>query len=66
MFITTTLAYGLAKKGYPGRAFFQNMVIFTMYFSGGLILFFLLVKQLGLINTRAGRSSSPRRAAFSI
>ena len=52
MFITTTLAYGLAKKGYPGRAFFQNMVIFTMYFSGGLIPFFLLVKQLGLINTR--------------
>lgn len=52
MFITTTLAYGLAKKGYPGRTFFQNMVIFTMYFSGGLIPFFLLVKQLGLINTR--------------
>lgn len=52
MFITTTLAYGLAKKGYPGRAFFQNMVIFTMYFSGSLIPFFLLVKQLGLINTR--------------
>lgn len=52
MFITTTLAYGLAKKGYPGRAFFQNMVIFMMYFSGGLIPFFLLVKQLGLINTR--------------
>lgn len=52
MFITTTLAYGLAKKGYPGRAFFQNMVIFTMYFSGGLIPFFLLVKQLGFINTR--------------
>ena len=52
MIITTTLAYGLAKKGYPGRAFFQNMVIFTMYFSGGLIPFFLLVKQLGLINTR--------------
>ena len=52
MFITTTLAYGLAKKGYPGRAFFQNMVIFTMYFSGGLIPFFLLVKELGLINTR--------------
>lgn len=52
MVITTTLAYGLSKKGYPGRGFFQNMVIFTMYFSGGLIPFFLLVKQMGLINTR--------------
>lgn len=52
MFLTTTLAYGLSKKGYPGRAFFQNMVVFTMYFGGGLIPFFLLVKELGLINTR--------------
>ena len=52
MFLTTTLAYGLSRKNYPGRAFFQNMVIFTMYFSGGLIPFFLLVKQLGLIGTR--------------
>ncbi|MDO4294140.1 MAG: carbohydrate ABC transporter permease [Eubacteriales bacterium] len=52
MFITTTLAYGLAKKGYPGRSFFQNLAIFTMYFGGGLIPFFLLVKQLGIINTR--------------
>ncbi len=51
MFITTTLAYGLSKKGYPGRALFQNMVIFTMYFGGGLIPFFLLVKDLNLINT---------------
>ena len=24
MFITTTLTYGLAKKGYPGRAFFRT------------------------------------------
>ena len=52
MILTTTLAYGLSKRNYPGRAIFQNMVIFTMYFSGGLIPFFLLVKQLGLINTR--------------
>ena len=52
MFLTTTLAYGLSKKDYPGRALFQNMVIFTMYFGGGLIPFFLLVKQLGLMNTR--------------
>ena len=52
MFLTTMLAYGLSKKDYPGRALFQNMVIFTMYFGGGLIPFFLLVKQLGLMNTR--------------
>lgn len=52
MFITTTLAYGLSRKEYPGRSFFQNMVIFTMYFGGGLIPFFLVVKDLGLMGSR--------------
>lgn len=53
MFLTTTLAYGLSKKNYPGRGIIQNLVIFTMYFGGGLIPFFLVVKQMGLLNTRA-------------
>ncbi|MCI9327713.1 MAG: carbohydrate ABC transporter permease [Lachnospiraceae bacterium] len=52
MFLTTTMAYGLSKKNYPGRALIQNMVIFTMYFGGGLIPFFLLIKDLGMMNTR--------------
>ena len=52
MFMTSTLAYGLSKKGYPGRSVFQNIIIFTMYFSGGLIPFFLLVTDLGLIGSR--------------
>lgn len=52
MFLTTTLAYGLSRKGFPGRGLFQNLVIFTMYFSGGLIPFFLVVKELGLIGSR--------------
>ena len=52
MFITTTLAYGLSKKNYPGRKFIQYFVIFPMFFGGGLIPFFLTVKNLGLMNTR--------------
>ena len=52
MFLTTTLAYGLSKKGYPGRNLFQLLIVFTMFFSGGLIPFFLLVKSLGLIGSR--------------
>jgi putative aldouronate transport system permease protein len=52
MFLTTTLAYGLSKKGYPFRKTLQNLVIFTMFFGGGLIPFFLVVKSLGLTNTR--------------
>lgn len=52
MFLTTTLAYALSRKNYPFRRFFQNMVIFTMYFGGGLIPYFLLVKNLNLTGTR--------------
>lgn len=51
MFITTTMAYVLSRRGYPGRAFFQNLVIVPMYFGGGLIPFFLTVKGIGFINT---------------
>lgn len=52
MFITVTLAYGLSRKHFPGRRAIQNFVVFTMYFNGGLIPFFLVVKQLGLIGSR--------------
>ena len=52
MFLATTLAYGLSKKNYPGRALFQNMIVFTMYFGGGVVPFFLLVKDLGLYGNR--------------
>ena len=52
MILTSTLAYGLSKRGYPGRTLFQNLIIFTMYFSGGLIPFFLLVTDLGLVGSR--------------
>lgn len=52
MFLATTMAYGLSKKNYPGRALIQGMVIFTMYFGGGLIPFFLLVRDIGLYGTR--------------
>lgn len=52
LFITVTLAYGLSKRNYPGRSMFQNMVIIIMYFGGGLIPFFLVIKTLGLMGTR--------------
>lgn len=52
LFVTVTLAYGLSKKNFPGRALFQNMVVFTMFFGGGLIPFFIVVKSLGLMGSR--------------
>lgn len=44
-------AYPLAKKYFPNRSFWTGFVVFTMFFSGGLIPVYLLVKNLGLMNS---------------
>ena len=41
--LTIGLAYALSKKWLWGRTFFMNMIIFTMFFGGGLIPFYLLM-----------------------
>lgn len=48
--LTTCMAYSLSKKYYPGRKIVTAMMVFTMWFSGGMIPLFLLVKGLGLMN----------------
>ncbi|NSW89676.1 MAG: carbohydrate ABC transporter permease [Firmicutes bacterium] len=50
MSVTILLAYPLSKKYLPNRTFWMALIVFTMYFSGGLIPNYLLVKNLGLIN----------------
>jgi len=45
MTLSTTLAYGLSKKRLFGRNTFLNIILFTMFFSGGLIPFYLLMTQ---------------------
>ncbi len=51
LFLTTLMAYPLSKKYYPARKAVTAMVVFTMWFSGGLIPGYLLNKSLGLINS---------------
>lgn len=51
MAMTTTFAYVLSKKRLMGRKFFTSMAIFTMFFSGGLIPNYILIKNLGWTNT---------------
>ena len=52
MLLTLPCAYALSKKDLPGRKIIMGIFLFTMYFSGGMIPSFLLVKSLGLVNTR--------------
>lgn len=53
LILTVMTAFALSKP-IPGRKFFNYMIIFTMYFSGGLIPFYLIVKNLGLKNNIMG------------
>jgi putative aldouronate transport system permease protein len=49
--LTLTMAYPLSKRYLPGRALFLNLVIFTLVFSGGMIPLFLVVRDLGLLDS---------------
>jgi putative aldouronate transport system permease protein len=44
------IAYALAKKYLVGRKVILALVLITMYFSGGIIPLYLLLKNLGMIN----------------
>lgn len=48
---TALLAYGLSKKELIGRKFFMIFCLVTMFFSGGLIPSFILIKNLQLMDT---------------
>jgi putative aldouronate transport system permease protein len=49
--LTLTMAYPLSKKYLPGRALFLNLVIFTLVFTGGMIPTYLVVRDLGLLDS---------------
>jgi putative aldouronate transport system permease protein len=49
--ITLPCAYALSRKDLIGRSGFMALIIFTMFFNGGLIPGYLLVKSLGMVNT---------------
>lgn len=51
LFMTTTLAYPLSRPEYLFRKSILIMILFTLIFSAPLIPNYLLVKQLGLLNT---------------
>ena len=48
MLFSLVAAYVLSRKKYMLKSFFNLMVVFSMYFSGGMIPFFLVVKGVGL------------------
>ncbi|MBU3113411.1 carbohydrate ABC transporter permease [Clostridium lacusfryxellense] len=53
MFFTSIYAYGLSKKYLKGKKIYMIFSVITMYFSGGLIPIYLLIRSLGMINSYA-------------
>lgn len=50
MIMSICAAYPLTKERLKGRSAFMLIIVFTMFFSGGIIPEYLLVKQLGLLD----------------
>jgi len=51
MTITSLAAYVLSRKNVYWNNFFTFIIVFTMFFSGGLVPFYLIVKGVGLMNS---------------
>jgi len=50
--MTVICAYPLSRKDLPGRGYFTFFFALTMYIGGGMIPDYLLVKNLGMLDTR--------------
>ena len=48
LFWTLTAGYGLSRKNFPGKGLVMAYMTFTMFFSGGLIPTYLLMRSIGL------------------
>ncbi len=49
---TLMAGYSLSRKDLPGRGILMKLFVFTMYFGGGMIPYYLVVKGLGLVDSR--------------
>ena len=50
---TLCAAYPLSDRDLPARSFLTIVLLVTMFFGGGLVPTYLLIRRIGLMNTRA-------------
>lgn len=60
------MAYSLSKRYLPYRNFWTFLVVVTLFFAGGLVPTFLLVRSLGIMNTIWALVLPPVANAFSL
>ena len=49
--VTAMLAYPLSRKDLVGRKFWNLRFVFTMYFGGGLVPYYMVLKGIHMLNT---------------
>lgn len=49
--VTSMLAYALSRRDLVGRKFWNLLFIFTMYFGGGLVPYYMVLKGIHMLNT---------------
>ena len=51
LFFTVITGYALSRNNWVGKNFVMNMILVTMFFGGGLIPYYILIRSLGMIDT---------------
>ena len=66
MIVSVAMAYSLSKSHVPGMKLAFGMVLLTMFFSGGMIPYYLTIKSLGLIDKVAVMILPPCVSVFNV
>ena len=51
LFFTVITGYALSRHNWTGKNFVMNMILVTMFFGGGMIPYYYLIRDLGMMNT---------------
>ncbi len=52
--VTVAGGYALSRQSLPGRSIIMKLLVFTMFFNGGMVPLYMLVKDLNLLNNMWG------------
>ena len=51
LFFTVITGYALSRHNWTGKNLVMNMILVTMFFGGGMIPYYYLIRDLGMMNT---------------
>ena len=51
LFFTVITGYALSRRNWTGKNLVMNMILVTMFFGGGMVPYYHLIRELGMMNT---------------